>query len=331
MTNHMPTDAISAPPIANAHPGLEVAVRSLLSPSGAGRKENQDNFLSIDGNGNAKFLWREKRVQQQLGDWPAGHQRFAVLDGMGGHSNGRDASEKGVAGLLQIAACNDLEQLAQAVDALHLKLHQEFEALGLDAGCTLIMLEIPPAAPAMLFHAGDSRLYAIDAEQVYCLTVDHVPATHLAILGLLDSTQWLQRVHVRPGSQISQAFILGSTLGAPSSDLAGMDAELYPLNESNLPEFLYGMNDRRLLRLETDRVYLLASDGLWHLRHPQAFIQRWPSILAQPQRPLEELIDELLAELTRQITEQDYQPDDNTTVVLLRPLPVDSADSADSA
>jgi hypothetical protein len=40
-----------------------------------------------------------------------------------------------------------------------------------------------------LFHVGDSRAYAIDAEQVECLTVDHVPATHLALIGLMDNAQ----------------------------------------------------------------------------------------------------------------------------------------------
>lgn len=306
---------------------LEIAVRSLLSPTHAGRSENQDNFLTIDGQGCARFLWHEKKVQQQLSDWPADHQRVAVLDGMGGHSHGREASEKTVAGLLQIPACSQIEQLSSALNALHRELHHEFREAGLETGCTLVLLEIPPHSAPMLFHVGDSRLYAIDEEQAYCLTVDHVPATHLAILGLLDSKQWLQQVHVRPGSQISQAFILGSTLGASSFDVDSIDPELYALNDSNLPAFLYGMNDQRVLHLVPDRVYLLASDGLWHLRHPQAFIQRWPAILAQPQRPLEELMDELLAELARHIVEQDYQPDDNTTVILLRALPT-AADTA---
>ncbi len=329
MAQHMPNQTAFAAPSGSAtardNLHLEIAVRSLLSPTQAGRSENQDNFLIIDAHGLARFLWREKRTQQQLANWPAGHQRVAVLDGMGGHSHGREATEKTIAGLLRIPACEQLEQLSSALDALHCDLHHEFREAGLETGCTLLLLEIPPQAAPLLFHVGDSRLYAIDAHQADCLTVDHVPATHLAILGLLDGKQWLQQVHVRPGSQISQAFVLGSTLGAASFDVDSIDTDLYALDESNLPAFLHGMNDRRRLHLEPEQVYLLASDGLWHLRHPQAFIQSWPRILAQPQRSLEALLDELFAELARHIIEQDYQPDDNTTVILLRLAPTSAA------
>ena len=67
-------------------PLLEIAVRSQCSPTGRGRRENQDNYLVIDGQGQAVFLWREQETRLQLLNWPPGHQRVAVLDGMGGHS-----------------------------------------------------------------------------------------------------------------------------------------------------------------------------------------------------------------------------------------------------
>jgi serine/threonine protein phosphatase PrpC len=293
-------------------------VRSVRSPTGQGRYENQDNFLLIDGRGCARFLWDENETQLQLPDWPDGHQRIAVLDGMGGHSHGREAAEKTVEGLLELSAATDLAQLSNGLNILHRRLYQEFQTAGLETGCTLILLEIPPHSPVMLFHVGDSRMYAIDSDAVQCLTVDHVPATHLAMLGLLDSAQWLQQVHVQTSSQISQAFVLGSTLGATSFYTDAIDEELYELHEGNLPLFLRGLNDRRLLSLESDRVYLMASDGLWHLRHPQIFIQRWPVLLAQPHRPLEELLNELLDELAMTIQQQQRQPDDNCTVILLR-------------
>lgn len=299
-------------------PRLEVAVRSLRSPTGQGRHENQDNYLLIDSQGRARFLWDEKETQLQLPDWPRGHRRVAVLDGMGGHSHGREAAEKAVDGLLELSATTDLAKLSNGLDILHRRLYQEFQTAGLETGCTLILLEIPPRSPALLFHVGDSRIYAIDSRNVQCLTVDHVPATHLAMLGLLDSAQWLQQVHVQTSSQISQAFILGSTLGATNFYTDTIDEDLYELHDGNLPLFLRGLNDRRILNLESDQVYLMASDGLWHLRHPQIFIQRWPALLAQPHRPLEELLDELLNELAVTIRQQQRQPDDNCTVILLR-------------
>ncbi|MCP5158781.1 MAG: SpoIIE family protein phosphatase [Gammaproteobacteria bacterium] len=293
-------------------------MRSLRSPTGQGRHENQDNFLLIDNRGSARFLWGEQETQLQLPGWPDGHRRLAVLDGMGGHSHGREAAEKAVEGLLELSATTDLAQLSSGLNALHQRLYQEFQAAGLETGCTLILLEIPPRSPALMFHVGDSRLYAIDSGNVQCLTVDHVPATHLAMLGLLDSTQWLQQVHIQTSSQISQAFILGSTLGATNFYTDTIDQELYELHDGNLPLFLRGLNDRRRLDLEPDQVYLMASDGLWHLRHPQMFIRRWPALLVQPHRSLEELIDELLDELAMAIRQQQRQPDDNCTVILVR-------------
>lgn len=297
---------------------LEIALRSLLSPTGRGRKENQDNFLFIDGQGCARFLLDERETQRQIANWPPGHQRIAVLDGMGGHSAGRQASEQAVIGLLDIPAMTELATLSAALNALHQRLYQQFQQAGLETGCTLILLEIPPAGPGLLFHVGDSRLYVIDAQHAKCLTVDHVPATHLALLGLLSESEWEQHVHVQNNSQISQAFILGSTMGAKSFHVDSIDEDIYELDDSNLPEFLHGLSDRRILSLEPDRVYLLASDGLWHLHYPQLFIRRWSQLLMQPQQSLEMQLDRLLEELAATIRQQRSQPDDNTTVILLR-------------
>jgi len=311
------TDAHDSMPLPPDRP-LEIAVRSLRSPTGHGRQENQDNYLVIDGQGRAHLLWREQETELRLPDWPPGHRRLAVLDGMGGHSHGRQAAEKTIEGLLDLAAAVDLAPISHGLEALHNRLHQQFQAAGLETGCTLILLEIPPSGPALLFHVGDSRVYAVNERQVQCLTVDHVPATHMAMLGLVDGAQWNQRVHIQANSQISQAFVLGSTLGISQLYAEVISDELYELHEGNLPLFLRGLGDRRALELEPGWVYMLASDGLWHLTNPQAFIQRWPALLGQPERTLEELADGLLAELAEDIRRQHSQPDDNCTVILAR-------------
>jgi serine/threonine protein phosphatase PrpC len=311
------TDAHDSMPLPPDRP-LEIAVRSLRSPTGHGRQENQDNYLVIDGQGRARLLWREQETELRLPDWPPGHRRLAVLDGMGGHSHGRQAAEKTIEGLLDLAAAVDLAPISHGLEALHNRLHQQFQAAGLETGCTLILLEIPPSGPALLFHVGDSRVYAVNERQVQCLTVDHVPATHMAMLGLVDGAQWNQRVHIQANSQISQAFVLGSTLGISQLYAEVISDELYELHEGNLPLFLRGLGDRRALELEPGWVYMLASDGLWHLTNPQAFIQRWPALLGQPERALEELADGLLAELAEDIRRQHSQPDDNCTVILAR-------------
>lgn len=301
---------------------LEIAVRSLRTPTGEGRRENQDNYLVVDDQGLARFLWREQETRLHLRDWPSGHWRIAVLDGMGGHSNGREAAEKTVEGLLDMPATFSLDQISGALTGLHRRLYHEFQQAGLESGCTLIVLELPASGPALLFHVGDSRMYAVDSQQARCLTVDHVPATHLAMLGLLDGAQWRQQVHLQTSSQISQAFIMGSTLGMPSLYVETIDAELFELHDGNLPLFLRGLSDRRTLTLEPGVTYLLASDGLWHLSSPQAFIERWPVLLGQPHVSLDGLLDTLLAELARTIRWQGCLPDDNCTVILVRqPVP----------
>lgn len=312
------TSADSEYPTPALEPGLEIAVRSIRSPTHHGRRENQDNYLVVNGQGQGRFLRDQQEAQIQLPDWPPGHQRVAVMDGMGGHSHGREAAQRTVEGLLDVPAATDLRTLSRTLDDLHGVLYREFQSAGLETGCTLILLEIPVNGPALLFHVGDSRVYAIDRDHVECLTVDHVPATHFALLGLVDNTQWLHQVHIRPNSQICQAFILGSTLGVPTVQADAIDAELFELHDGNLPLFLRGLGDRRPLSLEPGRVYLLASDGLWHLFNPQAFIRRWPSLLSRPHYSLEYLADTLLDELADFIRQQRSQPDDNCTVILLR-------------
>ena len=46
------------PMLSSASRPLEIAVRSLRSPTGQGRRENQDNYLIIDAQGVARLLWR---------------------------------------------------------------------------------------------------------------------------------------------------------------------------------------------------------------------------------------------------------------------------------
>ncbi|MDX1654317.1 MAG: protein phosphatase, partial [Candidatus Competibacteraceae bacterium] len=71
------------------------------------------------------------------------------------------------------------------------------------------------------------------------------------------------------------------------------------------------------LELQPQRVYLLASDGLWRLEDPLDFIHQWPRLLLQP-RPLEESLAELFAELERRTLAEPYPMGDNCTAVALR-------------
>jgi len=266
----------------NFGPHLDVAARSAASISKLQVPENQDNLLLIDAGGRAILLRDQIPQTTQLPDWPQGHVRLAVLDGMGGHGHGRQAAEAVATGLLRIPACATQEQLNTQLDQLHRKLQAHFSQPDdhdsfRRPGTTLTLLEIPPGREPMLFHAGDSRLYEITPQGARPLTVDHVPATAFAMHGLLGEDEWWQQVHGEHRAQISQAYILGNAFANPQIH----DDGLLPLDESNLPPFLRQLADRRAVTVRADATYLLATDGFWSCARPQPWIGRWPALLAQ--------------------------------------------------
>jgi len=291
---------------------FEIAAASRIGAGPNQRLENQDNFLVIDGTGRASFLRDGQLQTAQVAHWPQGHRRLAVMDGMGGHGHGREAAESVAAGLLAIPACADLPSLSRHLDSLHAALQARFDALMEAAprpGTTLTMLEIPPAGAPLLWHAGDSRLYEITAQAVSCLSVDHVPATVLAIEGLLDEDAWRRHVHGSHGPQIAQAFILGNTLLNP----ARLDDGLVALDENTLPPWLRALPDRRPLALRLDATYLLATDGFWSCRDPAEFVARWPRLFGQGSA--QACIDALFGEMETD-PPVGLQPDNLTAIVL---------------
>lgn len=308
----------SQPQELDFHGRLEVAVRSLLSPTQGGRAQNEDNFLIIDGNGNARFLKDQRESAVHIPGWQNGHVRLAILDGMGGHSFGREAAERTVQGLLAIPATTNLGTLSDQLEKLHLRLHREMHVNGAEPGCTLTLLEIPASGPALLFHAGDSRLYAVNAEKTEFLTVDHVPATKFALFGMLDAAEWYRQVHELSGYQISQAFVLGNSLNTKDFYSDRLDNGLVELHDGNLPPFLQGLGDRRTLSLQPDVVYILASDGLWHLSQPLEFVRRWPTLLSQPNKSLGAALDDLFLELIETTRKEPRLRGDNCTAVAFR-------------
>lgn len=264
----------------NFGPALDVAAHSAASISKLQVPENQDNLLLIDATGKAILLRDQTPHTIQLPDWPQGHVRLAVLDGMGGHGHGRQAAEAVAAGLLDIPACATPDQLNTRLDQLHHQLQVQFSRPDdhdtfRRPGTTLTLIEIPPHQSPMLYHAGDSRLYEITAQGAQPLTIDHVPATAFAMHGLLGEDEWWQQVHGEHRAQISQAYILGNAFANPQV----LDDGLLPLDAANLPPFLRHLADRRVLTVRPDATYLLATDGFWSCARPQPWISRWPSLL----------------------------------------------------
>jgi len=255
---------------------LDVAARSSVGSGRAARSENQDNYLVIDTGGMASYLVGQVPMRRQVAGWPQGHARVAVLDGMGGHGHGREAAEAVVAGLLYLPAFTQADALALALDALHGQLQQAFACeTGRRPGTTLTLLDIPPGRDALLYHVGDSRLYAIGPDTIVPLTVDHVPATGFAMDGALGPEDWWEQVHGEHRPQISQAFMLGNAFANP----ALLADALFPLTADNLPPWLAGLADRRVVALQPHVTYVLATDGFWSCPQAQLWMARWPGFV----------------------------------------------------
>lgn len=309
-------------------PLLDIAARSSAGAGPDARAENQDNFLLIDATGLAHFLDNQLLTQRQLPGWIPGHMRVCVLDGMGGHGQGREAAEAVVAGLLGIAPCATLGELSRELDTLHLSLQQHFGAnipVGKRPGTTLTMLELRPGSPPLLYHVGDSRLYEVKDGKVMPMTIDHVPATSYAMEGVLDEDEWFSQVHAEHRSQISQAFILGNAF-ANSAELSD---PLFALTPENLPPFLYHLTDRRAIELDRNAVYVLATDGFWSCEDPLEWIGHWPAML-DGQRSARAMCDRLFEEMLER-PPPGVHPDNVTAIVIKAgnsdetALPLDSA------
>lgn len=297
-------------------PHLDVAAHSVAGFGPGARTENQDNFLLIDSAGMAHYLEGEQRRQRAVHGWTPGHARICILDGMGGHGQGREAAEAVVAGLLSLAPCATLGELSKELDTLHLALQRHFGAdgdPGKRPGTTLTMLELRPGEPALLYHVGDSRLYQIRNGRIEPLTVDHVPATAYAIEGVLGEEEWWNQVHAEHRSQISQAFILGNAF-ENSTELSD---PLYPLSPLNLPPFLYHLTDRRALELAHDSIYVLATDGFWSCDNPLGWVERWPAIFAG-KNTARSVCDALFEEMLDR-PPPDVHPD-NLTAIIIKPV-----------
>ena len=295
-------------------PWLDAAAGSSVGAGPLPRRENQDNFLLIDGSGPAVCLSQQAPLHCQVPGWPPGHVRAAVLDGMGGHGHGREAAEAAVQGLLAIPACMDTASLSAQLDALHERLQASF-AMAMPAqprppGTTLTLLEVPPGQAPLLYHVGDSRLYEVSDGAASILTVDHVPATVYAMRGALDEARWRATVHGEHHPQISQAFILGNAIG----DAQQLAKPLRALDAGNLPLFLAHLGDRRTLSLRRGAHYVLASDGFWACGDPLALTARWPALCAG--KTSAQAVSALLADFHANPPAGLYS--DNITAVVLR-------------
>lgn len=114
---------------------------------------------------------------------------WLVADGMGGHANGRLASEALAAALAAIPLPDALEP---AVDAVSLAIHAANRAIfgrareeGVQMGTTAVALVVRDGEFAVLW-AGDSRAYLFRDGQLVQLTQDHTQVQDMVTRGLIS-------------------------------------------------------------------------------------------------------------------------------------------------
>lgn len=205
------------------------------------RSENEDSFVALP----------EARV-------------WLVADGMGGHANGKYASQTIAAALQDAAIPGTIEEACDAIsDAVHAANAEIFaraQEAGSQMGSTFVALVMRDDEFAVLW-SGDSRGYVFRNGTLYQLTQDHTQVQAMIDRGLLTPDEALQH---------PMRHVLARAVGV----------------EENLQ--IDGVRDR----VEPSDIFLLCSDGL----HGLIPDDRIAEILAQSgANACDELIAECLA------------------------------------
>ena len=146
---------------------------------GLERNLNEDSLVTVEFN---RML---QSISQPLGF-------YAVADGMGGHSAGEIASGTIINTIAQRAATLNplqpvspderLKWLKETVEAANKAVYDLRKSAGTDMGSTLV-IALLDGVQATLAHAGDSRIYRLDAEKIQQLTCDHSLVERLIAAG----------------------------------------------------------------------------------------------------------------------------------------------------
>lgn len=227
------------------------------------RKENQDNFLIIDGTGHSQTLLKEQPIEKIKNDWPKGHVRLLLADGMGGHSQGREASEALVDAIYQMPFQITLKGLYKQLKEIHQKLNKDFAKGPKTPGSTLTLAEITPRGLGMIANIGDSRAYHCQDKQWKQLTCDHTEFEFAYRDHEIDQDRY-QHYLTEPTGKIAQAMIYGSYGIMP--DQNGHK------NQKHQPRIRIEKQDLFYIPLVSGDFLWLGSDGLWSY-HPNNQVQ----------------------------------------------------------
>ena len=164
---------------------IEAAVRNHI---GKLRKNNEDNFFL-----NGRYL---KREQMDGGGYFAEissdkRQLYAVCDGMGGESNGEEASYLAAERLERLLGVLDNGGQARAnIDAFCDETNRCILTYGRGGHMgTTIALVCLHEEGCEVAYLGDSRVYLLRDKQLTCLTRDHTEVNRLLDMGLINAQE----------------------------------------------------------------------------------------------------------------------------------------------
>jgi|RhiMetdeSRZDD1v2_1073273.scaffolds.fasta_scaffold212590_2 serine/threonine protein phosphatase PrpC len=223
------------------------------------REENQDRLTSFQS--------------------PFGHL-FVLADGMGGHKGGALAAGIATSMLPQIlrslpASTPAPDALVQSIDRLNTVIVDEGRSSGSDVegmGSTLVVLLVrhtPDGALAIGAHVGDSRIYFLRNDRLFCLTRDHTMVRDLLDAGALTPEQAVDH---------PQASVLTRALGREGPVAVDLTS---------------------WMQVQVDDMFLLCSDGL----SAYAEMEDIQATLAQPESP--QVIAEMLVRLALRESSED--------------------------
>ena len=113
---------------------------------------------------------------------------FIVADGLGGHSAGEVASSMTVEHVSNGKPKN-IDDLLLLISEANTKVHNEAKSVGNDMATTISSLILPEKNQVYIAHVGDSRIYLIRDNEIYCITEDHTPVMESLREGLLTLEQ----------------------------------------------------------------------------------------------------------------------------------------------
>lgn len=257
------------------------------------RVENQDNYLTIDTQGEYQHLENQKITTGTIKNWQKDHIRLAVADGMGGHNNGRQAAEALIKHLKTLPFQDNCQQLKQQIIKIHQQLFKQYHQGTKTPGSTLVMADINKYGKATIINIGDSRAYIYHQQTWTQLSKDHTQQEFAWRDAEISDKQYHKGL-LQNSNQIVQAIGFGSSGIIPNSE----GNKTYQHHSDLRIEIEKDIFQYQLKQYD---VLMLASDGIWSGK--QAFV---PTNIAKT---------ELQTYSQKQIADSELTATDNLTLV----------------